>query len=228
MSDTVVAGINLEDVLPEALAEAFCALATRIHARRGQMLIAQASNADDVYLILSGRVKFSVFSANGRETILREMGPGCLFGELAAINGQSRSVSVIVVEDADLALTTAVKFRGFLNDVPGAGYWMATQLAARVRDLTEKSSELASLPMAARLVSELLRLTAPQTAEGDTADITRLPTHADLAARIGTHREAVTRELRRLAQDGFVSQSGRRLTVRSRSALKALLARLSR
>ena len=214
--------------MPESLRAAFCARASRVHARKGQMLIAQGSEADDVYLVLSGRLSSSVFSANGRETNLSESGPGRLLGEMAVMGGQARSANVVVVEDAVLALVSGAAFKSILIEVAGAGYWMAIQLAARIRDLTEKSSDLASLPVAARVVKELLRLSSGRQDKGDAVEIDDLPTHADLAARIGTHREAVTRELRSLARDGLVAQSGRRLSIRSLSALSNLLDRLSR
>lgn len=227
-TQAALAGLDEEDVLPPGLADAFIARGTRVHARKGQMLIAQGSEASDVYLIQSGRVNVSVFSANGRETILRDMGPGRLVGEMAAIDGRPRSANVTMTEDGVLMLVPAPAFKRFLIDVPGAGYWMAAQLVARIRNLSDKSVEFASQPVAARLVNELLRMTAAGPATGDRSEIARLPTHADLAARIGTHREAVTRELRQLTRDGLVAQTGRRLEIASRSALTALLERLSR
>lgn len=223
-----IAGLDEEEVLPPTLAESFIARGSRIHARKGQMLIAQGSEASDVYLIRSGRVNISVFSANGRETILRDMGPGRLFGELAAIDDRPRSANVTAVEDCVLVMVTATAFRNFLVEVPGAGFWMAAQLVSRVRNLSEKSVELASQPVAARLVSELMRLAAAHAIDDERSEIARMPTHADLAARIGTHREAVTRELRLLAKEGLVEQTGRRLVVMSRSRLAALRERLSR
>lgn len=225
--EATISGLDVEDVLPAALATAFSARATQVHARKRQMLIVQGTDADDVYLILSGKVSISVFSANGRETILRQMGPGRLLGDIAAIGSEPRSASAVVVEDAVLALASAATFRTFLQEVPGAGYWMAVQLAARVRNLTEKTSELASLPVVARLVSELLRLTSDGVHSGDSCQIARLPTHAELAARIGTHREAVTRELRQLLVEGHVVQSGRRMEIVSLARLRRLLDRLS-
>lgn len=228
ISHTAIAGLDEEEVLPPTLADAFIARGTRVHARKGQMLIAQGSEASDVYLIQSGRVNISVFSANGRETILRDMGSGRLFGELAAIDGRPRSANVTATEDAVLVMTSSASFRNFLVEVPGAGFWMAAQLVARVRNLSEKSVELASQPVAARLVNELLRLASAHGIRDDRSEIARMPTHAELAARIGTHREAVTRELRMLAREGLVAQTGRRLVVHSYTGLAALLDRLSR
>lgn len=224
----VVAGLDVEETLPAPLADALAARAARVPARKGQMVIAQGSAADEVYLILSGRLRVSVFSANGRETFLRDMGPGRLLGELAAISGLPRSANVVAVEPSVLAVISSQAFRGFLQDVPGAGLWLSIQLAARVRNLTEKSSELASLPVAARLVSELLRLANGATPVGDGCVISGFPTHAELAARIGTHREAITRELRQLAREGLAKQAGRQLEITSLARLNALFERLSR
>src|SRR3546814_2657213 len=76
--DALVGGIDREEIVPERLAAAFMARATTIRTRKGQLLIAEGSTADDVYLIVGGRLQISMIAANGRETILRDMGPGRL------------------------------------------------------------------------------------------------------------------------------------------------------
>lgn len=222
-----IPGLDVEATLPEPLAQQFIAAATTVRVRKGQLLIVQGSAADEVYLIQSGQVRISVFSPNGRETYLRDMGPGRLLGELAAITGESRSATAAAREAMQLAVMPAAAFRRFLHDVPGAGFWLAMQLAARVRHLTEKSAELANLPVAARLVSELLRLAAAAPAAGDACRIADFPTHAELAARIGSHREAITRELRQLAADGLAVQTGRHFDILSLPRLRRLLDQLS-
>src|SRR3546814_14121217 len=72
---------------------------------------------------------------------------------------------------------------------------------------------------------ELLRLALERPVDGDRCVIAPLPTHMELAARIGTHREAVTRELRLLHQEGIVGQQGRTLEIRSIERLRAALRR---
>lgn len=225
---STVTGLDLEDTLPDDLSQAFLSHAVTVHARQGQLLMAQGSAAADVYLIVRGKLQISMFSVNGRETILREMGPGRLVGEMSAISDVPRSASVTAAEDSVLAIMSGTAFRRFIRDVPGAGYWMSVQLASRVRNLTEKTTELATLPVSARLQSELLRIATEQGVEGDVCEIRNLPTHADLAARIGTHREAITRELSLLARDGIAKQSGRTLVIQSLTKLRSLLERLMR
>jgi CRP/FNR family transcriptional regulator, cyclic AMP receptor protein len=225
---TAVLAFDTEDVFPEALKESLLERARTIKARRGQILIAEGALSTDVYYIVSGRVQISLLSPQGRETILREMGPGRLFGELAALDDRPRSASVVALEDSVMANLSGAGFRTLLADVPGAGFWMAQQLAARVRNLTEKTFELATMPVSNRLQSELLRLCNQADIIDDACTIAPMPTHADLASRIGTHREAVTRELGLLANEGLVAQSGRTLTVASVSGLIAMRDRTAR
>ena len=220
------------DPFPPGLNEEFVRRASAMRVRKGQMVLIEGSDAVDVYLIRSGRIQFSLVSAQGRELILRDFGPGHIFGELAAIDGLPRSASAEAVEDGQLARMSGSAFVAFLGEVPRAGLWMAQQLARRVRDLTDRAFELATLPVAARLQTELLRMAAAMPDHGssgaDCALVQPMPTHADLAARIGTRREAVSRELSILTHEGLIRQTGRKLEILSLAGLETMLARLSR
>ena len=213
--------------LPAALSDAFLTRARSLKVRRQQIVIAEGSESTEVYLVQSGKLRISLAAANGREVLLRDLGPGAIFGEMAAIDRTPRSASVAAVEDSLLACLRGDEFVRFLGDVPQAGLWMTRQLTALVRNLTEKTSELATLPVAGRVQRELLRL-AVAGSNGDHAVIQPMPTHAEIAARIGTHREAVTRELNLLAQEGILTQSGRRAEIVSLARLHALYARIGR
>src|SRR3546814_8503728 len=68
-----------------------------------------------------------MIAANGRETILRDMGPGRLVGEMSAISTMPRSASVTAVEDSSLGMLSGAGFRTFMQEEPGAGYWMRSE-----------------------------------------------------------------------------------------------------
>jgi len=220
------ATIGGEEPFPAGLRDAYLARARLVKIRRGQIIIAEGSDSTEVYLICSGRVQISLFSPHGREVILREMGPNLIFGELAAIDRQARSANVVALEDSQLAHMRGEDFLLFLGEVPQAGLWMSQLLVARIRNLTARAFELATLPVAGRVHSELLRLARETGVEDDRLVIQPMPTHADLAARIGTHREAVTRELNLLAGEGIVRQSGRKVEILSVARLRALYDRI--
>lgn len=207
--------------LPDDLVRRLSAGAVIVRARAGRTVIALGAASDDVYLVLEGTVRVAVCSVHGSEVILRDEGPGELFGELAALDGELRSASITAVSDCALASFSGAAFREAACATPETALWLARRLTRQIRHLTDKVFEGSTLRVSSRLHCELLRLCVPGEAPG-TAVIDPAPTHADLAARIGTHREAVTKELRYLVGRGIVAQARRRLTVLDLPALEQL------
>jgi CRP/FNR family transcriptional regulator, cyclic AMP receptor protein len=211
--------------LPDDVRTALLARARIIQVKKGHTVIDEGSMSTDAYFIVSGRVQVSVLNVNGRETIIRQISANRMFGELAAIDQQPRSASVIAMEDTQLAYMTATEYLDFLATVPHAALWMVREQSAQVRRLTEAVFELSTLAVGSRLHCELMRLSIAAGIHGDRVEINPAPTHADLASRIGTHREAVTRELRQLASEGIIEQTGRRLTITSIAHLGSFVER---
>jgi CRP/FNR family transcriptional regulator, cyclic AMP receptor protein len=192
------------------------------------IFLMEGSASTEAYYIERGIVQFARFAANGRHAILREMGPGETFGEMSALDGKPRSVSVLTKGDqCSFRQLTAEQYHALLIEHPEVALWLAMEMANRIRDLTDRTVELATMPVSSRLQSQLLRLCERDGIAEDMAVITSLPTHIELAAMIGTHREAVTRELNELSRAGIIAQSSRKLTVRSVTQLSRLLAKTS-
>jgi CRP/FNR family transcriptional regulator, cyclic AMP receptor protein len=214
--------VSPSELLVESLRLALLARARSMRVKRGQIILAEGTLSTDVYLVRSGRVQVSLFSAQGRETIIRNLGVDSLFGELGAIDLMPRSATVVAIEDCNLAYLTGPEFVEFLEQVPSAGLWMARIFSAQVRSLTDKIVELSTMSVSSRLHRELLRMCHEIGVDDDRVELQRLPTHADLAARIGTHREAITREFGALKDEGVVNQRGRTLVINSVKRLEAL------
>jgi CRP-like cAMP-binding protein len=212
--------------LPDQLQGGFRARARKVLASSHQVVLGEGFQGADVYLIDSGRMQVSLFSHQGRETILREMGPGQIFGELSAIDGQPRSANVTAVEDSVLWHLPGREFVAFLRDTPDAGQWMMSQLSMRVRDLTVRIFELTTMPVNTRLHCLLIRLSRPLEPSGDGAVIDRLPTHNVLAALLGTHRESISRELSQLRKDGVLEKVGRQMHIPSVDRLQKMIIRV--
>lgn len=218
----------IDSALPDDLQVAYRARAGTLAVAKGEEVLAKGAEAADVFLVTSGKVQVRLPGSHGRDVILRDLGPGEVFGEMAAIDGLPRSATVSAVEDSGLATMSGEGFIAFLREVPGAGLWMTRLLAARIRNLNDTVFELATLPVAARVQAELLRQASRYEAKGDTVRIASMPTHAELAQRIGSHREAVSRELSQLTREGLVRQTGRALDILSLEGLQASCARFSR
>lgn len=176
-----------------------------VRVRKGQTLFGRGELSKDVFLVQEGRLQAVLYAADGREVSLRELSGGQLFGELSAIDDAARSVSIMGVTDARMLAFTPESFRAALAASPAASDWLLRRLTAQVRSLTDRVFELNALNVQARLHCELVRLAKSLT----NGALDPAPTHAELANRIGTHREAVTRELNALEERGLI-RSGRR------------------
>lgn len=203
----------LSRLLPEALGAQLEAQARLVTLRPGQIVIGHQDRTTDVFIVLEGTLRVELFSLNGREISLADLGPGELFGEFAAIDEQPRSATVAATGACALACIPATKFREIALGTPENAEWLARRLVGRIRLQTERIFELNALAVRSRLHCELLRLSLDAGVEQNGAVVQPAPTHAQLAARIGSHREAVTRELQYLHKQGIVVQQGRELRV---------------
>ncbi len=153
-----------------------------------------------------------------------------MFGEIAAIDGEPRPVDVEAVTTCTVARLPHAEFLRLIDERPGFAIAVLRQVAANIRRLTARVFEFSTLPVKSRVHAELLRLAvhAPKPAQekggtGGAIVLSPAPKHAAIAARISTHREAVTRELNALAKRGLVKKSGTDLVVCDVGRLRALL-----
>lgn len=202
-----IAGGFFESLTPD-LRRVVQAQVRVIRANRGQALLGRGAASTDIYFVLDGSFAVLVYSAAGREVSMRSLRVGDTFGELAAIDGLPRSATVVAETDARVAALRREEFLHCIETCPGAAMWLARMLAAKVRDMSERLFEISALNVPARLHCELLRLARTSTRR-DPVILDPAPTHAELANRIGTHREAVTREISELVKIRVV-RAGRR------------------
>jgi CRP-like cAMP-binding protein len=101
---------------------------------------------------------------------------------------------------------SAGTFLSLLRTEPAVTLAVLAQLVRRTRAVTRRVYEVSTLHVNTRIQAELLRLASLAPREGKSARIVPLPTHAEIASRVSTHREAVTRELNRLAQIGLIER----------------------
>lgn len=196
----------------EALARLGRGCSWRRH-HRGAEIVSAAAASSDVYLIAAGRVRVTIFSASGREVAFRELGRGDSFGELSAIDGQSRSASVVALEACEISVIPRARFWALLEEHPVVAANVLKALAALVRDLTARIVETTTLTVPERVRSEVVRMAREAGVAGNAASIASFPTQADIASRIGSTREAVSRELSRMTSLGLIERNGRRLVV---------------
>jgi len=188
-----------------------------------QQIIGHQEASTDVYFMVSGTVRVILFSNAGKEVAFRDIHAGECFGEFAAIDGAPRSANVVALTDVMIGSVSADTFRSILQEYSAVSMAMLTYLTGMVRSLSERIFEFSTLAVKNRIHSELLRLAREGEREGNTARISPAPTHADIASRISTHREAVTRELNDLTKSGLLSRDGRTLIIANMEELERLV-----
>jgi CRP-like cAMP-binding protein len=221
MSDVEQLGVF--KAMPAAARRATLERARLLFAQRGQTLLNKGDTSSDVFFVLEGRLQVLIYSTNGREISLRDVREDDVFGEMAAIDGERRSASILAMEDSRLLVMSGADFKAMIDTSPEAAGWLLRQLTLRIRGLTERVFELSALNVQARLHCELLRMA---TRSLESVAISPAPTHAELASRIGTHREAVTREMRALTSQNIIKTGRRRLEFLDLSRLRTSVDKL--
>jgi CRP-like cAMP-binding protein len=173
-------------------------------AAAGDWVIEIAAPGTDAFFVVQGLVQVLIPAENGRRVILRDIGPGEMFGELAAIDGRPRSAGIRAAHSSVVAQMPAAALRDAVHHHPDVCDQLMALLAAEIRRLANQVNELSTLSVRQRLRVELARLARPDGMGGGV--ISPPPLHQDLAARIATHREAVTRELNVLERQGTITR----------------------
>ena len=193
-----------------------------------QLVISRKAPDNDVYLIVSGRVRVTSFSAAGRQVMFGEVRAGEWFGDFAAIDGFSRSADVVAAEESLLASMSPEVFRRLLREHDSVCDQILRRLVGCVRELTDRVFDFSTLGVQNRVHAELLRLARQAGIEGNTARIDPAPRHSDIAAQISTYREQVTRELSAMTKSGLVQRVGNALVVPDVRRLEQVVAELRR
>jgi len=179
----------------------------------GESIINYLNNADTAFFLVSGEARVTIYSLSGKTVSFNELSQGEVFGEYPAIVGGSRSASVEARTRCLVASISASAFREILKNEPTVTLALLAKFVSKIRSLTTRVYEFSTLAANNRIQAEILRLASCSPRSGKSAAISPSPTHAEIASRISSHREAVTRELNRLAKLGVIERCGDTLIV---------------
>lgn len=194
----------------------------------GAMVLDQDSDSHDVFFIAAGRVRVTIYAESGREVAFRDLAEGASFGELSAIDGQPRSASVVALTRVSLARLPRDRFWALVHGKPPFAENLLRNLAALVRSLTERVLDYSTLGVQNRVQAELVRMGREAGVADNRAVISPIPRHADIASRVSTNREAVTRELGQLAAQGIVERRNNTLIILDLTRLAEMVERVRR
>lgn len=188
--------------------------------KRNQTLVTHQDESNSVYFVISGSVRATMFSPSGKQVSYQDLQPGDMYGEMAAIDKLPRSTHVIAMSNGEQLQLPGDKFLGLLAQYPQISMAVMHKMTGVIRFLCERLYEYGALSVSGRVRAELLRLARLQgTPLAGRVDLDNMSTHEELASRLATHREAITRELSRLEKNGIVVKQRNKLTILNVSAL---------
>jgi CRP/FNR family cyclic AMP-dependent transcriptional regulator len=192
------------------------ATAARLRAvRRGQVVFTRGDPGDSLIVVVSGRVKIVVRSADGGELTLTVIESGGTLGELSVADGGPRSTDAETLEDSQLLFIPRETIRDICLRMPAAGQALTSSIAATLRRLTDAASDLVFLDLPRRIAKVLLNQPAD-----DNGIIRAKMIQEELAHQAAGSRQSVNAALRGFERRGWIEIHDRRVTVKQAGALR--------
>jgi len=212
--------LRLFDGLSQTTRGALAADVDRQTFAPGDTLVIRGDTSSDVYLVLSGYLMGLMVSDTGREVAVADFGPGTLFGEMAAIDAEPRSLTIQAVTSGVTGRVAGRDFNRWLDAHTVIPRNLLKMMADRTRQMNEAVFGLVvhRVEMRVRLMLIRLFLEQRQLRQGGVLD--PAPSHSMIAAHVGANREAVSRVLSRLVRGGVIKTGRRRITLLEPEALR--------
>lgn len=150
----------------------------------------------DIYFIVRGSVRVINYGANGKEISFAEMKAGDCFGELSAIDGRTRSASILALEPTAVASLKPEALHQIMLAQPEVTLALLRKVTAMLREASARIMQLSTVNANTRVYAEVLRLAKAgqgKTPPGKPLVLRPAPVHSDIAARVSTTRETVAR-----------------------------------
>jgi len=176
-------------------------------------IVKEGDPGHSMFVILQGRVEVSRLDAQGDRVIFHEIGEGEFFGEMSLLAGIRRTADVTAVESCKLLVIEETAFVRCVLASPEVAMRVISHLCHRL--IQSDNARIASRPVRYRLVQALLDLS-------DDAGVVEI-SKAALGRRILARRETVSRELTRLAKEGYITQTSKRIALSDPHRLRAIL-----
>jgi len=187
------------------------------HSRRygkDNVILIEEEAGQTLFIVVTGQVKISRISEDGREVILAVLAEGDFFGELSLLDGQARSANVTVMKDSEMMLIHRDDFLALLKSFPQIAINLLRELASRMRKSDAQIKSLSLKNATGKVTATLLRLAEDiGVADEKRLIIHSLPTQQDLANMAGTSRETISRVIQKLVNDKIVHKDGNKMII---------------
>lgn len=185
------------------------------HLAAREVLFLKGAPSDGLYAIRRGLVRIGTTDELGQQMTMNILGGGDVFGEIALLDGRSRTADAVAMEDTDMFFLPRRDFLSLLECEPSIALQLIELLCARLRDVIERMEETTFLPAETRLARRILTLATDYGAEVHASQ-------EELASLTGVTRETVNRQLQNWKRTGVLSLGRGRLMIRDIDGFRRL------
>jgi CRP/FNR family transcriptional regulator, cyclic AMP receptor protein len=178
--------------------------------RKGAVIITEGEKTAALFVVIEGKAVVVGIDDEGRQIVLNEFGSGEHFGEMSFIDGAPRCADVEVGAASRLLVVPRDQFRNIVADNPEICFNLMKGLNEKLRNATEQIKDLAFRDVYGR-VARFLDKSA--RTEGEVRVIDERLTHQDIAFRVGSSREMISRIFKELRFGGFVEMRDRKIVL---------------
>jgi len=179
---------------------------------KGSFVVTQNERGTAMYFLVSGRVKVSLASPEGKELALSYLEAPAHFGEMSLVDAEPRSADVIAVTDIEVFTLDARDLSSAIQLQPRLALTLIATLSRRVRQMIGRLEDMAFNDATHRVMRVLLNV-ATASYESTGVPIVEGLTHYEIATLAGTSRETASRVISQLGKDGVVGTRGRKIVV---------------
>src|SRR5580693_2246538 len=181
----------------------------------GELLFQKGDSGDALFGVRRGQIRIETGASDGSRLTLNFLGPGDLFGEVAVLDGQSRTADATAGEPTELFVLRRNDFLSYLESEPRVAVKIIALLCQRIRWVSDRIEESVLLPLQVRLAR---RLCALATDFGSEVHVSQ----EQLGIYVGAARESVNRQLQLWRRDGILDLQRNRILLRNMTKLAAV------
>jgi len=219
----VLAQCGLFRRLSDTEREALFARARTQRYAANESIFLMGAPGDSMVAVLSGTIRISVPSPDGKEIVLAILGPGEICGEIALLDGKERTADAKAATPCSVVVLERRDVLAFFAQYPDAWTKLIDVLCERLRTADQQMAEFALSPVPVRLAKALLRLATVDARAANGQPIERVHlTQRELGNVIGATRESVNKYLRAWQRKGCVRIADRLIVITNRAAVEDL------
>jgi len=176
---------------------------------KGQVVFLEGAEAKGCYVLLSGQVKIYKSSPEGKEHILHVLGPGEPFAEVPMFQGAHYPANAMAIQPSTVLYTEKSALTRLMERDAGLAMAMLAALSQRLRQMSTMIGQITLREVPARLAAYLLHQSSEKEADTFVLDMSK----GHLAGFLGATREALSRALAKLEDQGFITMDNRTITI---------------